>query len=353
MRLKEAIAQIEPLSAAAAEAARERQLRLTKPTGALGHLESLSIQLAGITGNPRPVFRRSAIVVAAASHGIAAEEPVSAYPASVTAQMVQNFIAGGAAINVLARQMGAELVVVDAGVEPEVPSHPKLRRARGGGGTRNMLRGPAMPRHDAEQIVEIGVQVTQELADSGIDLIALGEMGIGNTTAAAAIVATVTGAPVEAVTGRGTLIDDARLAHKCSVIASALALHRPAPDDPLGVLSAVGGYEIGFLAGCCIGAAMRRIPIVLDGYITSAAALLAVGLGPQVRSYLVAGHRSAEPGHRIALQHLGLRALLDLDLRLGEGSGAALALPIVIAAARTLDEMATFQEASVDDKDPA
>jgi len=353
MRLSDAVTRIAPRNADAAAEAARRQTRLTKPMGALGRLEALSVQLAGITGVPRPVFRKSAVIVAAASHGVTAEEPVSAYPSSVTAQMVQNFLAGGAAINVLARQIGAELVVVDAGVEPELPSHPRLRRARGGGGTRNMLREAAMSPRDAEQIVEIGIGLARELVATGVDLIALGEMGIGNTTATAAIVAAITREPVSAVTGRGTLIDDARLALKRGVIERALALHRPDPSHAIGILSAVGGYEIGLLAGCCIGAAMQRVPVVLDGYITSAAALLAAGLAPDVRAYLIAGHRSTEPGHPIALRHLGLQPLLDLDLRLGEGSGAALALPIVIAAARTLDEMATFDEARVDEKENA
>jgi len=350
MLLNETIAQIAPLDQHAMHMAAERQDRLTKPRGALGRLEALSIQLAGITGTARPRFEQHAVVVAAASHGVA-NEGVSAYPASVTAQMVHNFLRGGAAINILANQAGAQPVVVDAGVDPPLPAHPRLHCAKLAPGTRNILYEPAMPRHHAQQIVEEGIRLLHELANTGITLIGLGEMGISNTTAAAAIVAAATGAAVAEVTGRGTLIDDAQLAHKQAVIAQALARHRPNPQDGLGLLHAVGGYEIGFLAGCCLGAAAQRMPIVLDGYITAAAAIIAQRLAPAVSRYCIAAHRSTEPGHTIALRQLGLDPLLDLGMRLGEGSGAALALPIVIAAARTLDEMATFDEAGVDEKD--
>lgn len=350
MTLEHVLQQIEPLDQAAMQAAAARQERLTKPTGALGRLEALSIQLAGITGTARPRFARRTLVVAAASHGVA-EMGVSAYPSSVTAQMVLNFLAGGAAINVLADQAGAQLVVVDAGVADELPSHPDLRCTKLAPGTRNMLVETAMPRPHAERIVLAGIDFVRELADQGTQVIGVGEMGIGNTTAAAAIAAAMTGAKVTDVTGRGTLIDDARLVHKIGVITRALARHRLTPTDPLGVLSAVGGYEIGLITGVCLGAAARRIPVVLDGYITAAAALLAVQLAPRVRDYLIASHCSVEPGHRIVLQQLGLAPLLDLQMRLGEGSGAALALPLVVAAARLLDEMATFDQAGVDEKE--
>ncbi len=350
MSLEATIARIGPLDVPAMRAAAARQLRLTKPAGALGRLEDLSIRLAGITGMARPRIRAPAIVVAAATHGVAAEG-VSAYPASVTAQMVQNFLRGGAAINVLAAQAGAELIVVDAGVDPPLAPQPHLRNAKIAPGTRNFRRMRAMTRDQARAIVEAGIALGYELIDAGKQIVALGEMGIGNTTAAAAISAAVTQAPVEAVVGRGTGIDDQRLKRKQAVVAGALALHQPDPRDPLDVLSAVGGYEIGFLAGCCLAAAARRAPVVLDGYITAAAALLAAGWCPLSREYFIASHRSPEPGHAVALEHLGLRPLLDLDLRLGEGSGAALALPIVISAARLLDEMATFEEAHVDERE--
>ncbi|WP_026369364.1 nicotinate-nucleotide--dimethylbenzimidazole phosphoribosyltransferase [Kallotenue papyrolyticum] len=351
MSLDQTIATIDELDTAAMRAAAQRQTRLTKPLGALGRLEALSVQLAGIMATPRPRLRQPTLVVAAASHGVAAEG-VSAYPATVTAQMVANFLTGGAAINVLADLVGARLVVVDAGVDPAPPEHPRLRRLRIANGTNNFRHTPAMTREQAQAIVEAGIALAQELVDQGADLLLLGEMGIGNTTSAAAITAAITGAPVERVTGRGTLIDDARLRLKQQVISEALALHRPAAADGLGVLSAVGGYEIGLLTGVTLGAAARRRAVLLDGYITTAAALIAVTLAPRVRDYLIAGHRSQEPGHALALEHLGLPPLLDLELRLGEGSGAALALPLVIGAARTLDEMATFDEAGVDDRTP-
>ena len=349
MRLTDTLAKIGILDETSARSAAERQGRLTKPTGALGRLEALSVQLAGITGSERPQFARRAIVVAAASHGIAAEG-VSAYPASVTAQMVLNFLAGGAAICVLADNAGAELVVVDAGVDAELPAHPNLRSLRLAPGTRSFLQEPAMPRDHAEKIIEAGIDLAQELADSGVTLIGLGEMGIGNTTSAAAIVAAVTGAPVAEVTGRGTSISDDQLLHKQAVITQGLERHRPDKNDGLAVLSAVGGYEIGLLAGVCLGAAANRIPVLLDGYITTAAALIAAQLAPNAKNYFIASHRSAEPGHIRALRYLGTEPLIDLNLRLGEGSGAALTMPIVVAAARILDEMATFESASVDDR---
>lgn len=347
--IKEAIVSIKPLDTKAMQAAAERQARLTKPPGALGRLEALSIQLAGITGASRPHMRNPALVVAAASHGVAAEG-VSAYPGTVTAQMVQNFLAGGAAINVLADQAQARLVVVDAGVAADLPGHPRLRTVKLASGTRNLLHEPAMPLDHAQSMVESGVALAHELADTGVDLLGLGEMGIGNTTAAAAIVAAALKAEVSAVTGRGTAIDDDRLSHKINVITRALERHQPDPDDGWSLLHTLGGYEIALLAGCCLGAAARRIPIVVDGYITTAAALIAARLCPPVCAYMIASHRSVEPGHQMVLDQLGLKPLLDLQLRLGEGSGAALAIPIVVAAARILDEMATFEQAGVDDQ---
>ncbi len=326
----------------------ERQRFLTKPAGALGMLEALSVRLAGITRSARPRFGRSVILVAAASHGIAEGEPVSAYPPSVTAQMVANFAAGGAAINVLARVVGGELLLVDAGVSPDPGPLPGVRRERLAAGTRSFLREPAMPRAHAERILEAGAALAMELAGEGTLLLALGEMGIGNTTAAAAIAAAMTGCSAAEATGRGTMVDDAGLARKRAAVAEALRRHAPDPGDPIGVLAAVGGYEIGFLTGCCLGAAACRVPVVLDGFITGAAALLAAALAPAAADSLIASHRSAEQGHAVVLRHLGLDPLLDLGLRLGEGSGAALALPIVSAAARTLDEMATFGDAGVD-----
>ncbi len=352
MTLEGKISRIPGLDREAMEAAEIRQSHLTKPAGALGRLEELSVRLAGVTGEARPRFEKRALVVAAASHGVTDEE-VSAYPASVTARMVQNILGGGAAINVLADAAGARLVVVDAGVSPEPGPHPELRRVRPAPGTRNMFREPAMARAPARNIVEAGIELVEELADDGTTLLGLGDMGIGNTTSAAAVVAAITGAPVEEVTGRGTMIGDEVLENKRAVISGALDRHRPGPEDALEILCAVGGYEIGFLAGCCLGAAARRIPVVLDGLPVVSAALLAGRFAPAAQNYMVAGHRSAEPGQTAALCHLGLVPLLDLGMRLGEGSGAALAMPVVTAAARTLDEMATFGEAGVDEETDA
>jgi nicotinate-nucleotide--dimethylbenzimidazole phosphoribosyltransferase len=330
----------------AAEAARARQGVLTKPPGSLGRLEELSIQLAGITGRARPTVARKAVIVMAADHGVTAEG-VSAYPAEVTPQMVLNFLHGGAAINVLARQAGARVVIVDIGVAGDVGPAPGLEMRKVARGTQNMARGPAMTRQQAEQAIEAGLQIVHAEIERGLDLAATGDMGIGNTTASAAIAAAITGKPVAQVTGRGTGVDDAGLARKIAVIEKSLAVNGPDPNDAFDVLCKVGGLEIAGLAGVMIGAAARRVPIVVDGFISGAAALIAAGLAPDVKPYLIAAHQSVEAGHRMMLEHLGLRPLLDFDMRLGEGTGAALAFHLVEAAARILDEMATFAEAGV------
>jgi len=348
--LAETLARIAPADPGAGQAARERHARLTKPPGSLGRIEALGVQLASIRGTPRPRFVRRHIVVAAASHGVAREEAVSAYPTSVTAQMVANFLGGGAAINALASEAGAELCLVDAGVDPQPPDHPRLHRARLRKGSRNLRREPALPDGHEVRILEAGAALVERLDPGAPWLLGLGEMGIGNTTSSAAIVAAATGEEARRVTGRGTWIDDDRWRRKCAVVAEAVRRWSPGRDDGLALLRTLGGYEIGFLAGCCLEAAARRVPIVLDGYVTAAAAVIACALAPATRGYLIASHRSQEPGHDVALRHLGLEPLLDLELRLGEGSGAALALPIVVAAARTLDEMATFAEAGVADR---
>ena len=339
---------IPPLDLAAEAAARARQNTLTKPPGSLGRLEELSIQLAAITAQSHPSVARKVVIVMAGDHGVAAEG-VSAYPAEVTPQMVLNFLRGGAAINVLARQAGARVIVVDVGVAADLAPRPGLVSRKVARGTQNLARGPAMTRAQTEDAIAVGLQVVGAEADNGLDLVATGDMGIGNTTPAAAIVAALTGEAAARVTGRGTGVDDAGLARKVAVIERALALHRPDPHDALEVLSKVGGLEIAGLVGVILGAASRRIPVVIDGFISSAAALAAAGLRPGVRPYLIASHQSVEIGHRVILQHLGLRPLLDLDLRLGEGTGAALAFHLVEAAARILNEMATFDEAGVSD----
>ncbi|MEX2182950.1 MAG: nicotinate-nucleotide--dimethylbenzimidazole phosphoribosyltransferase [Chloroflexota bacterium] len=358
-RLDEAIARIGPLDTAAMDAAAARLDRLTKPPGSMGRLEALVIQLAGVTGRPDARVDRRAIVVAAADHGVT-RQGVSAYPAEVTPQMVANFIAGGAAINVLAAQVGALVTVVDVGVAspiPEVPPDPadpagprrggRLVGARIRAGTADMTQGPAMTRDEALRAVIVGLDIVDELVADGVDLVGVGEMGIGNTTAASALTAAFTGVAVERVTGRGTGIDDAGRARKVAAVEAALRMNDPDTADPIGTLAAVGGLEIGVLVGVMIGAAGADIPVVLDGFITGSAALIACALAPDLGPRLIAAHRSAEPGHAVVLDHLGLQPLLELDLRLGEGTGAALAMGFLVAAVRIRDEMATFESAAV------
>jgi nicotinate-nucleotide--dimethylbenzimidazole phosphoribosyltransferase len=340
---------IPPIDRAAEDQARARQDTLTKPPGSLGRLEALSIQIAGITGSARPSVARKAVIVMAGDHGVTAEA-VSAYPSAVTPQMVLNFAHGGAAINVLARQAGARVVVVDVGVAAEIPAQAGVLLRKVAAGTANMALGPAMTRAQAEAAVQVGLDVVAAEIDRGLDLIATGDMGIGNTTPSAAIVAAITRLPPATVTGRGTGVDDAGLARKVAVIERALAVNQPDAHDALDVLSKVGGLEIGGLAGVMLGAAARRVPVLVDGFISGAAAMIAVGLCPEVQPYLIAAHQSVEIGHRVMLDHLGLHPLLDLDLRLGEGTGAALAFHLVEAAVRILNEMATFAEAGVSDK---
>ncbi len=347
--LPDTIANIQPLDRMAMQAARERQDRLTKPRGSLGRLEDLATRIAGITSQARPRLERPAVIVMAADHGIA-RQGVSAYPAEVTPQMVLNFLDGGAAINVLARHSGAQVVVVDMGIAAELPAHQDLRQCTIAPGTADFSCEPAMSHAQARRAVEAGILVVSDAIGSGIDLVATGDMGIGNTTASSAIVAALSGRPVAEVTGRGTGIDDAGLAHKIALIERALTLHRPDPDDGLDVLAKVGGFEIGGLAGVMLGAAASRVPVLVDGFISGAAALLAATLAPAVQPYLIAAHRSVERGHEAVFRRLDLHPLLDLDLRLGEGSGAALGISLCQAACKLLDEMATFDEAGVSKK---
>ena len=335
------------ISAAAAAA---RQARLTKPTGSLGVLESLSVRLAAASARPSPDLSRKAVIVMAGDHGVALEG-VSAYPSEVTPQMVLNFLHGGAAINVLARQAGARVVIVDVGVMAPLDNVPGLVHRKVAPGTANLAKGPAMTRAQAEQAVQAGLDVVRDEISKGLDLVATGDMGIGNTTPSSAITAVLCGLPVLQVTGRGTGLDDAALAHKVQIIEQAIALNHPNPLDAMDVLCKLGGFEIAGLAGVIIGAAAVRVPVVIDGFISGAAALIAAGLAPRVKPYLFASHQSVELGHRAILEKLGLRPLFDLEMRLGEGSGAALAFHILEAAVRTLNEMATFSEAGVSDKE--
>jgi nicotinate-nucleotide--dimethylbenzimidazole phosphoribosyltransferase len=352
---------IRKIDVSLAEAARKRQNMLTKPPGSLGRLEDLSIQLCSITGKLKPVINQKAVIIMAADHGVTAEG-VSAYPKAVTTQMVMNFLNGGAAINVLARQIGARIVVVDVGVAAVNINHEQVLREistitantslvqhKVAFGTQNMTLGPAMTPDQADEAIMVGYEVLDREIKQGLDLVAVGDMGIGNTTASSAIVSVITGKSPGEVTGRGTGIDDSGLKRKVAVIEQALQVNHPNQYDPLDVLSKVGGLEIAGLVGIILNAASYRLPIVLDGLVSGAAALLAVELLPEVKSYLIASHQSVEIGHKILLEYLGLKPILDLELRLGEGTGAVLAFPIIEAAVRILNEMSTFSEAHVSD----
>jgi nicotinate-nucleotide--dimethylbenzimidazole phosphoribosyltransferase len=344
MKIDELIKRIVPLDAAAMETARQRQANLTKPVGSLGQLEEISVRICGITGSDA-VTAEAAIILCAADHGVT-EEAVSAYPSEVTGQMLLNFAAGGAAINVLARDVGARVVVVDVGTLSDV-DNPMILDRKIRAGTSNLARGPAMDRREAEAAVLAGAEVAAAEIEAGADIVATGDMGIGNTTASSAMIAAFTGLPVLSLVGRGTGLDDTALENKAEVIRRALDLNKPRPDDPIDVLSKVGGLEIGALAGVILGCAAKRVPVVVDGFISGAAALLASRLCPLAVDYMFASHLSQEPGHRVALQELGLDPFLNLGMRLGEGTGAALAIPVIQAAMKLLGQMATFEQAGV------
>jgi nicotinate-nucleotide--dimethylbenzimidazole phosphoribosyltransferase len=330
--------------------ARELLRRLAKPPGSLGVLEDLGVELAGIAGEcPPPLPEPAVVAVFAGDHGVVAQG-VTPWPSEVTAQMVATFCAGGAAINALARQVGAELVVVDVGVAGELPPHPALLDRKVAPGTRDLAAGPAMTLDQALAAWARGADVARDLVAGGARLLVMGDMGIGNTTPAAALVAAYTGRPAESCTGRGTGVDDATLGRKTAVVAAAVERVRGA--GPEQVLAEVGGLEIAALAGFAAAGVAARVPVLVDGVIALAALLAAEALVPGTRSGCIAGHRSTEPGASVALEHLGLTPLLDLEMRLGEGSGACLAVPLVQAAARVLREMATFDAAGVHDKRP-
>lgn len=348
--LSQALKQIKPLDREAMQKARVRQDELTKPQGSLGRLEDLSIKIAGIKGKTVRGFEHKAIVTMAADHGVVTEG-VTLYPQGVTRQMVFNFLSGGAGINVLARFIGARVVVVDMGVIGGFEPHPDIVCKMIDFGTKDMTKGSAMTRQQAVDAIDAGVEVVEAEIAKGLDIVGTGDMGIGNTTASSAICAAITGEAVEKVTGRGEGLDDKQVAHKVEVIQKALKLNKPNPRDPIDVLSKVGGFEIGGLAGVMLGAAARQIPVVIDGFISGAAALIATELAPGLKDYLIAAHLSAESGHRVLLEYLGLTPLLDLEMRLGEGTGAALGITIVEAAVKTLAEMATFAEAGVSQKE--
>ena len=343
------IDRIQPTDIRLLAQAQARLDRLTKPIGSLGRLEELAARYVMITGEMNPKVPRGAVYTFAADHGVTVEG-VSAYPSAVTPQMVLNFLRGGAGVNVLARHVGIEVRVVDIGVAFDFESAPGLIQRKVMPGTKNLMVESAMSLAQAEQALHVGIELATEAAQEGIGLIGTGEMGIGNTTASSAIAAVMTGRSVAEVTGRGTGIDDAGHARKIDVIQRALALHRLDSTHAMEVLAKVGGLEIAGLAGLMLGAAAARIPVVLDGFIAGAAALIAVGLQPRCKDYLIASHQSVERGHRAILDHLGLKPLLDLDLRLGEGTGACLGMSLVFAAIKILTEMATFDEAGVSER---
>lgn len=348
--LENIIARIQGLDETAMAAARARQDMLTKPPGSLGRLEELSIQLAGITGKNIPTLKDKVIITMAGDHGVVAEG-VSAFPQEVTPQMVLNFLHGGAAINVLARHVGARITIVDMGVAAEMEAHPALVVKKVALGTANITKGPAMTREQAEQALIAGVEVVEAEIQEGLDIVGTGDMGIGNTTPSAAIAAALTGIEPAKIAGRGTGVDDEGLRRKIAAIERALAVNKPNPKDGLDVLAKVGGFEIGGLAGVILGAAANRKPVMVDGFISTAAAMIAVTTAPAVRPYLISAHRSQEYGHSQMVEWLGLKPLVDLDFRLGEGTGAALGISFAEASCKILAEMATFAEAGVSDKE--
>jgi nicotinate-nucleotide--dimethylbenzimidazole phosphoribosyltransferase len=348
--LDEVIAAIRPLDSDAVSAARQRQSQLTKPPGSLGVLEDVSVQLAGLAGVcPPPMPEPAAVAIFAADHGVHAQG-VTPWPQEVTAQMVANFLAGGAVVNAFAAQAGAEVVVVDVGVATDLAQVPGLLPRKVGRGTGDFTTGPAMARDEAVAALGVGIEVARDLVAAGNRCLLTGDMGIANTTASAALICAFTGRDAAEVTGRGTGVDNETLARKVEVVRRGIALHRPDPADPVGVLAAFGGFEHAALAGFIAAAAALRVPVILDGVIAGSAALAACALAPGAAGCLIAGHRSVEPGHSVAMEHLGLRPLVDLDLRLGEGTGALLALPLVQSAARALREVATFDSAGVTEK---
>ena len=350
--LSSTLKQIEPQDSQSRAAAHSRLEQLAIPYWALGRLMDLAEDLAGMTRSLRPPVSRRTIVTMAGDHGVVAEG-VSKYPQEVTTQMVQNFVDGGAGINVLARQAGAQVVVVDMGVAGDLSAlaqSGKILSRRVGPGTRNMAIGPAMSREEAVQSIESGIAISKDLGDR-TDIFATGDMGIGNTTPSSAIIAAITGCTAASATGRGTGIDDSQLQHKISVIERSLNVNHPDPADAIDILAKVGGFEIGGIAGLILGAASMKKPVLIDGLISTAGALIASCLEPRSIEYMIAAHRSVEQGHRIALQRLRKEPLLDLNLRLGEGTGGALAMYLVEAAVRVLTEVASFEEADVSRED--
>ncbi|MDP3041895.1 MAG: nicotinate-nucleotide--dimethylbenzimidazole phosphoribosyltransferase [Candidatus Omnitrophota bacterium] len=338
--------QIKSVDIGKMERAQERLDTLTKPPGSLGKLEEIAKLIVGITGKVNPVLEKKIIFTFAADHGVVIEG-VSVFPQAVTGQMVYNFLSGGAGINVLARHAGARVVVADLGVASDLKPDKRLIIRKINYGTKNMAEGPAMTRDEALRSIEAGIEIFEEEFKKGVDIVGTGEMGIGNTTAATAITATFTNMPLVQLTGRGTGLDDQALENKIRVIEKALAVNKPDAKDPIDVLAKVGGFEIGGLTGVILAACARKVPVVIDGFISGAAALIAYCLEPKTKEYMIASHASVERGHICALNYIGLKPIFDLELRLGEGTGAALAMGIIDASLKIMTEMATFKGAQI------
>lgn len=347
MLLEKTLQAITDLNQEAMVKAQERLDSLTKPPGSLGTLEDIAKQIAGITSNPQPKIGKKVLVVMAGDHGIVAEG-VAPYPQEVTPQMVYNFVNGGAAINVLTRHVGADVVIVDMGVASEI-DHPMVINKKIKSGTDNMCKGPAMTREEAIKALEAGIQVAEEQIAKGATLLATGDMGIGNTSPSTAILNVFSKVSLDAITGRGTGIDDEGLKVKKAAIAKAIEVNKPNPEDGLDVLAKVGGFEIAGLAGLILGAAANKTPIIIDGLISTAGALIAKSLNPLSVKYMIPSHGGEEPGHNLMLELLGFKPILNVHFRLGEGTGAALVMNLVDAATKIINEMATFAEAGVSD----
>ena len=345
--MEETIKRIGSLDEDAMEGARRRQSKLTKPVGSLGRLEEISIKLAGITGDLMPKIKEKLIITMAGDHGVV-KEGVSAYPSDVTGQMIDNFLTGGAAVNVLARHIDARIVVVDMGIAADI-NEPGLIVKKIGYGTKNITKGPAMSREDAIKAIEAGITVFEEEYEKGVDIVGTGDMGIGNTTPSSAIIAAAVGCDPKLVTGRGTGIDDISLGKKINAINKAIGINGPF-EDAVDLLSKLGGFEIAGITGVILSAASHRVPVVIDGFISGASAIIAGEIEPRSKNFIFASHRSVEIGHKVILDHLGLSPILDLNMRLGEGTGAALAMSIIEASSKILNEMKTFEEAEIFEK---
>jgi nicotinate-nucleotide--dimethylbenzimidazole phosphoribosyltransferase len=346
-KIEEILEKISSIDTSIMEATQLRLDNLTKPKGSLGRLEEFARRIVAITGQRNPSLTKKVIITMAGDHGVT-QEGVSAYPSEVTAQMVYNFLRGGAGVNVLARHVGAEVTVVDMGVAEDLDAHPDLLIRKIAKGTQNFAKGPAMTREQAIKSIETGIEIVEKIIkDKGVDIIGTGEMGIGNTTPSSAIAGIFTGKPIQDLTGRGTGIDDATYARKVSVIQNAIELNKPDPKDPIDVLAKVGGFEIGGLVGVTLAGVANNIPVVIDGFISTAAGLIAVEMKPEVKDYIFSAHASVEIGQRWMLERMGLTPILDLSMRLGEGTGAALAMGLIDAGIKILNEMASFDEAGV------